>query len=173
MKPIKSLAFVAVAVLLGFSVRQAVAGQPDAWITTRARIALLTTDGAGRNSVKVDTDNGRVTLHGTVGTEAQREAASTAVEALEGTTPTLALRLEAIEAAYVCAGVRHVASKTKLARSSPYWRSLGSGVVARSAEQPVARPRRAMNGVPSIGPVRWIEIGHSIGAQLPRSLEWS
>ena len=31
----------------------------DAWISTKIRIALMTTDGAGRNAVKVDTEHGR------------------------------------------------------------------------------------------------------------------
>ena len=70
--------------LLGFSARQASAARPDSWITTKARIALLTTDGAGRSAVKVDTQHGHVTLHGKVGTEAQKDVAGTTVKALEG-----------------------------------------------------------------------------------------
>ena len=38
----------------------------DTWITTKIRIALMTTDGAGRNAVKVDAQHGKVTHHGTV-----------------------------------------------------------------------------------------------------------
>ena len=36
----------------------------DSWIGAKGKIALLTTDGAGRTSVKMDTAKGRVTLHG-------------------------------------------------------------------------------------------------------------
>jgi osmotically-inducible protein OsmY len=47
----------------------------DTWITTKIKIALMTTDGAGRNAVKVDTDNGKVTLHGTVDSQAVKDKA--------------------------------------------------------------------------------------------------
>lgn len=84
MRSVKSLGVVGMMVLCGFSARQASAERPDSWITTRARIALLTTDGAGRTAVKVDTERGHVTLHGKVNTEAQRDAAGSAVGALDG-----------------------------------------------------------------------------------------
>ena len=144
------------------------AAQSDAWITTHVRFALLTTDGAGRTAVKVDTEHGRVTLHGKVDTQAVKDKAETtvrgvngvtsvsnlvevvsesradavkvadhdikeAVEAalkgnaslegigvdsvdngvvlLDGHTRTFDHKLQAIEAAYACAGVRHVASR--------------------------------------------------------------
>ena len=58
----------------------------DAWITTKARIALLTTDGAGRSSVKVDTDHGKITLHGKVDTQAAKEKAEGAVRGIDGVT---------------------------------------------------------------------------------------
>ena len=86
MNSVKSVAVVGIMVLFGFSAGQASAARPDGWITTQARIALLTTDGAGRTAVKVDTVHGRVTLHGKVNTEAQKDLAGTTVKALEGVT---------------------------------------------------------------------------------------
>jgi len=58
----------------------------DAWITTKAKIALLTTDGAGRTSVKVDTDHGKITLHGKVDSQAAKEKAENAVKTIDGVT---------------------------------------------------------------------------------------
>ncbi|MEO8605458.1 MAG: BON domain-containing protein [bacterium] len=39
---------------------------PDAWVTTKVKLALLTTDGVSSTRINVDTIDGRVTLHGTV-----------------------------------------------------------------------------------------------------------
>ena len=48
----------------------------DTWITTKAKIALLTHDGAGRMDVKVDSDHGAVTLHGKVENQAVKDKAT-------------------------------------------------------------------------------------------------
>jgi hyperosmotically inducible protein len=58
----------------------------DTWITTKIRIALMTTDGAGRNAVKVDTEHGKVTLHGTVDSEVVKEKAEATARAVGGVT---------------------------------------------------------------------------------------
>jgi hyperosmotically inducible protein len=144
------------------------AGTDDTWITTKARIALLTTDGAGRTDVKVDTDHGKITLHGKVDSQAVKEKAEATVRGIDGVTgvhnlvevvpeahhdavkasdkeikeeiasalkhdpslegikvesvdngvvvldghtKALAHKLLAIEAAYGCAGVRHVTAR--------------------------------------------------------------
>jgi hyperosmotically inducible protein len=58
----------------------------DTWITTKIRIELMTTDGAGRNAVKVDTEHGKVTLHGTVDSEAAKEKAEATARAVGGVT---------------------------------------------------------------------------------------
>lgn len=60
------------------------AAQPDAWITTKAKIALLTTPGAPATDVNVDTVDGVVSLHGTVGTPAEKRAAEAAVKGIDG-----------------------------------------------------------------------------------------
>ena len=56
----------------------------DTWITTKAKIALLTHDGAGRMDVKVDTNHGRVTLHGKVETQAVKDKATGIVREIDG-----------------------------------------------------------------------------------------
>jgi hyperosmotically inducible protein len=58
----------------------------DAWITTKIRIALLTTDGAGRTAVKVDTEHGKVTLHGTVEGQAVKDKAEATARSVGGVT---------------------------------------------------------------------------------------
>ena len=58
----------------------------DTWISTKVRIALMTTDGAGRNAVNVNTEYGKVTLHGTVDSEAVKEKAEATARAVGGVT---------------------------------------------------------------------------------------
>jgi hyperosmotically inducible protein len=56
----------------------------DSWITTKAKIALLTTDGFSVNGVNVDTINGNVTIHGKVGTSGDRTKAEQTVRDVTG-----------------------------------------------------------------------------------------
>jgi len=56
----------------------------DTWIATKIKVALLTTDGAGRNAVKSDTDKGMVTLHGKVETQAVKDKAEATVRKVDG-----------------------------------------------------------------------------------------
>jgi hyperosmotically inducible protein len=161
-----TLTLVAVLLVWGVGVGSAQAAD-DTWITSKIRIALMTTDGAGRNAVKVETDHGKVTLHGTVDSQAVKDKAEATVRTvggvtevrnllqvvksaekesvkavdkdvkdavekslkankslegikvksvdnglviLDGSTPSLANKLQAIETAYGVAGVRQVAS---------------------------------------------------------------
>jgi hyperosmotically inducible protein len=56
----------------------------DTWITTKAKLTLLTTDGVSVTDVNVDTNNGNVTLHGKVKTQAAKQKAEAAVRKLDG-----------------------------------------------------------------------------------------
>ncbi|MGH7893226.1 MAG: BON domain-containing protein [Candidatus Binatia bacterium] len=56
----------------------------DAWITTKAKIALLTTEGVRSNDVSVDTIDGAVTLHGAVESAAERAKAEDVVTQIDG-----------------------------------------------------------------------------------------
>jgi hyperosmotically inducible periplasmic protein len=56
----------------------------DSWITTKAKIALLTTDGFSVNGANVDTINGNVTIHGKVATTADRTKAEQTVRKVDG-----------------------------------------------------------------------------------------
>jgi osmotically-inducible protein OsmY len=60
------------------------ANSTDAWITTKAKIALLTSDGFSVNGANVDTVDGKVTLHGKVGTAADRTKAEHTVRGVKG-----------------------------------------------------------------------------------------
>lgn len=62
----------------------AMAAPSDPWITTKAKMALLTTDGVSANDINVDTVNGKVTLHGTVGSDAEKTKAESVVKGIEG-----------------------------------------------------------------------------------------
>jgi hyperosmotically inducible periplasmic protein len=75
------------ALLMGMlAARSAQAARPDAWVTAQVRVAILTTDGAGRTAVKVDTEHGLVTLHGSVRSQAEKDKAEAAARGVEGVT---------------------------------------------------------------------------------------
>jgi hyperosmotically inducible protein len=62
----------------------AAAVQPDAWITTKSKLALLTTAGVSATAVSVDTVNQQVTLHGKVRSAEEKAKAETVVKAIDG-----------------------------------------------------------------------------------------
>ena len=71
-------------VISAMAVQGAYAG--DTWIATKVKVALLTTDGAGRTAVKADTENGKVTLHGKVESQAVKDKAAATVAKVESVT---------------------------------------------------------------------------------------
>src|SRR5712692_9879532 len=76
-----------VALVGGMVVASAAAARADikdSWITTKAKIALLTTDGFSVNGANVDTIHGKVTIHGTVGTTTDRTRAEQTVRKVDG-----------------------------------------------------------------------------------------
>jgi osmotically-inducible protein OsmY len=56
----------------------------DTWITTKAKIALLTADDVSATAVHVDTKDGNVTVHGKVKTDAEKAKAEQVVKGIEG-----------------------------------------------------------------------------------------
>jgi osmotically-inducible protein OsmY len=60
------------------------ADSKDVWLTTKAKIALLTADDVKATAVNVDTVDGVITIHGKVPTEASKEKAAAAVRKLDG-----------------------------------------------------------------------------------------
>jgi hyperosmotically inducible periplasmic protein len=57
---------------------------PDAWVTLKTKIALMTTEGVSTTALNVDTVKGVVTLHGKVATEAEKAKAETVARGIEG-----------------------------------------------------------------------------------------
>jgi len=57
---------------------------PDAWVTMKTKIALMTTDGVSTSDLNVDTVKGVVTLHGKVATAAEKAKAETVARGIDG-----------------------------------------------------------------------------------------
>jgi hyperosmotically inducible protein len=73
------------AVVLGAALTApAWAATPDAWITTKTKLALLTTEGVSGTAIKVDTVVGRVTLHGKVHSTEEKTKAETITQKIDG-----------------------------------------------------------------------------------------
>ena len=73
------------ALILVFAVGVAKAADiPDAWVTIKTKISLMTTEGISTKDLNVDTVNGVVTLHGKVATEAEKTKAETVARGIEG-----------------------------------------------------------------------------------------
>src|SRR5690242_506835 len=60
------------------------ASPSDAWITTKAKVNLLTAEGVDAAAVNVDTVNRQITLHGTVNNAAEKQKAEDAVRGVNG-----------------------------------------------------------------------------------------
>ena len=60
------------------------AATPDAWITTKIKLALLTTEGVSGTAIKVDTVVGRVTLYGKVHSAEEKAKAETIARKVDG-----------------------------------------------------------------------------------------
>ncbi|MEO6029504.1 MAG: BON domain-containing protein, partial [Candidatus Binatia bacterium] len=139
-------AVIAAAVLTMTSATVSFAAQPDAWITSKAKIALLTTEGVSATSVNVDTVDGRVTLHGKVQTEAEKTKAGQALAKIEGATDVRNLlqvvpakneqRVEASDE-QITTRVNDAFSKDRaLASSGITVQSVNKGVVLLAGETP-------------------------------------
>src|SRR6266550_938658 len=60
------------------------AEKPDAWITLKTKITLMTTDDLSTKDLHVDTVKGVVTLHGMVPTAAEKERAEKVALQVDG-----------------------------------------------------------------------------------------
>jgi hyperosmotically inducible protein len=84
----ESSRWIAGVAMLGFALATAPAraakGPPDAWLTTKAKIAVLTTVGAHGTAIHVDTSDGKVTLYGTVNSPRDKEDAQKAATSVDG-----------------------------------------------------------------------------------------
>lgn len=62
------------------------ATMPDAWITAKTKLALLSTEGVSGTAIKVDTVRGRITLHGKVDSTAEKTKAESLAQRIDGVT---------------------------------------------------------------------------------------
>jgi len=74
----------AAALILAGACSAGAATPPDAWITAKAKLALLTSEHVSATSVNVDTTSGQVTLHGKVRSAAEKAEAERVVKGLDG-----------------------------------------------------------------------------------------
>lgn len=73
------------ALLLAFTAGVAMAAdRPDVWVTMKAKVALMTTEGVSTTDLNVDTVNGIVTLHGKVATPAEKVLAEKVARGIDG-----------------------------------------------------------------------------------------
>ncbi len=60
------------------------ADTPDAWVTMKTKVSLMTTGGVSTQDLNIDTVNGVVTLHGKVATEAAKTKAESVARGIDG-----------------------------------------------------------------------------------------
>jgi osmotically-inducible protein OsmY len=80
----KSLKIGLAAALIGAGTVAAQADTKDTWLTTKAKIALLTTDGVSATAVNVGTVDGKITIHGKVGSAAEKAKAEETIRKMDG-----------------------------------------------------------------------------------------
>ncbi len=79
-----ALAAVLAIAIVGWSSPSRAADAPDIWITTKVKMALLVAEDVSATAVRVDTTNGKVTLHGTVSSADEKARAERAAQRVEG-----------------------------------------------------------------------------------------
>jgi len=83
-RPKTKLGLWAAALVLATAGSSLAAAPPDAWITTKTKLALITSDSVSASSVNVDTTNGQVTLHGKVASGAEKAEAERIARSIDG-----------------------------------------------------------------------------------------
>lgn len=78
------IACITAVILVGAAGIVKAADAPDAWVTMKTKVSLMTTEGVSTRDLNVDTVNGVVTLHGKVATEAEKAKAESITRGIEG-----------------------------------------------------------------------------------------
>jgi hyperosmotically inducible protein len=138
----RTAAAVVISVALSGSARAA--DMPDSWVTTKVKLSLLTTDGVSATHVNVDTIDGRVTLHGTVDSAAEKAKAETVARGIKGVsdvrnllqvvTPRAQSRSQASDAQVSERVSTALKADPALANSSINVQSVNAGVVLLSGD---------------------------------------
>ena len=112
---------------------------PDAWVTTKVKLSLLTTEGVSATKINVDTVDGRVTLHGSVPTDAEKALAGKVASKVDGAAkvrnllqvvPNKQEKLTEATDAQIDASVKaRLKAERALADSSIVVKSVNKGVV--------------------------------------------
>jgi osmotically-inducible protein OsmY len=120
------------------------AQRPDAWVTTKVKMSLLTSDGVSAANVHVDTVDGRVSLHGSVPTEAEKSRAEQLAGQIDGVTkvrnllqvvaPANQAKTDATDAQVEERVKAALASDRALADSAITLQSVNAGVVLLSGK---------------------------------------
>jgi osmotically-inducible protein OsmY len=141
-----TFAVLATAAVVMTSASASFAAPSDPWITSKAKIALLTTEGVSATAVNVDTVDGRVTLHGKVQSEAEKQKAGQAVAKIEGATEVRNLlqvvpakqegKVQASDEQITKAVKDAFAKDSALASSGITVQSVNKGVVLLAGETP-------------------------------------
>jgi hyperosmotically inducible periplasmic protein len=79
-----ALAAVLAVATMGWANPSSAAQAPDAWITTKVKMALLVAEDVSATAVRVDTIDGKVTLHGTVASADEKARAERAAQGVTG-----------------------------------------------------------------------------------------
>ena len=74
----------ALALVLVFVGVASAADIPDAWVTMKTKVSLMTTEGLSTMDLNVDTVKGVVTLHGKVATAAEKAKSETVARGIDG-----------------------------------------------------------------------------------------
>jgi len=120
------------------------AQRPDAWVTTKVKMSLLTSEGVSARDVHVDTVDGRVTLHGSVPTQAEKARAEQVASKVEGASqvrnllqvvaPKQEAKTEATDAQVETNVKARLKADRALADSSISVQSVNQGVVLLSGK---------------------------------------
>jgi len=81
-----TLAFAAAlgTIAAGWASPSSAAQAPDSWITTKVKMALLMAEDVSATAVRVDTTDGKVTLHGTISSADEKARAERAAKSVKG-----------------------------------------------------------------------------------------
>jgi len=105
----------AAALLFGAAPSALAMRQPDAWITTKVKIALLTEQGVAATHIDVDTVDGLVTLHGRVASDAEAAHALDLARGVDGVRDVRSLLQVVPEAAKQQSAVPDAELRTRVA----------------------------------------------------------
>jgi osmotically-inducible protein OsmY len=146
----------------------ALAAQPeDAWITTKVKMALLTDDSVDGLAIDVDTFDGRVTLHGKIGSAVEKAEAETLARKIEGVThvrnllavvPDTSRKTTEVSDDALAAQVRTVLERDKALSSSDIEvKSVNEGIVVLSGDaKTLSAHRRAIEDARAVPGVRQV-----------------